>query len=152
VQASIAVDAFRRAGLTGPGPGRPRVSTWSTFTGAEGLSSGRILFVLTVVVLLLLVAEAFVCGRVGRDWVAIRGMDIAAETIGIRPLPPKTARAFEIDHGANHLKIAPFTLHISTDGDFGTVLRWAMRWQGGDDFRQKRCGGCTGLSVVSLQF
>jgi hypothetical protein len=44
-------------------------------------------------VLLLLVAEAFVCGRVGRDWVAIRGMDIAAETIGIRPLPPKTARA-----------------------------------------------------------
>jgi hypothetical protein len=117
-------------------------------------------------VLLLLVAEAFVCGRVGRDWVAIRGMDIAAETIGIRPLSPKTARApsrstarsrcqcerINESDGANHLKIAPFTLHISTDGDFGTVRRWAMRWQGVMTFGKKRCGGCTGLSVVSLQF
>ena len=39
--------------------------------------------------LLLLVAEGLVCGRVGRDWVAIHGMDVAAETIGIRPLRTK---------------------------------------------------------------
>jgi hypothetical protein len=40
-------------------------------------------------VILLLVAEGLVFGRVGRDGVGIRGMDIAAETIGIRLLRPK---------------------------------------------------------------
>jgi hypothetical protein len=45
-------------------------------------------------VLFLFVAEVLVCGRVGRDGVAIRGMDIAAETIGIRPLRPKLLARF----------------------------------------------------------
>jgi hypothetical protein len=43
-------------------------------------------------VLLLLAAEGLVHGCVDRAWVAIRGKDVAAETIGIRPLR-KTARA-----------------------------------------------------------
>jgi branched-chain amino acid transport system permease protein len=55
----------------------------------RGLSSGRILFVLTVVVLLLLAAEGLVRGRVGRARMAIRGMDVAAQTIGICPLRTK---------------------------------------------------------------
>jgi len=34
-------------------------------------------------------AEGLVRGRVGRAWMAIRGMDVAAEIIGIRPLRTK---------------------------------------------------------------
>ena len=40
-----------------------------------------------MVVLLALVAKNLVRGRVGRSWMAIRDRDIAAEIIGIRPLP-----------------------------------------------------------------
>ena len=42
---------------------------------------------LGVAVLLALVAKNLVRGRVGRSWMAIRDRDIAAEIIGIRPLP-----------------------------------------------------------------
>jgi len=35
---------------------------------------------------LLLAAEGLVRGRVGRAWMAIRGMDVAAATVGIRSL------------------------------------------------------------------
>jgi hypothetical protein len=45
----------------------------------------------------LFVAEGLVCGRVGRDGVAIRGMDIAAETIGVVRYGQNCSRAFEID-------------------------------------------------------
>ena len=34
-------------------------------------------------------AKNLVRGRIGRSWMAIRDMDIAAEIIGIRPLPTK---------------------------------------------------------------
>jgi branched-chain amino acid transport system permease protein len=58
-------------------------------TGAEADPRAKYLFVLTVVVLLALVAKNLVRGRVGRSWMAIRDMDIAAEIIGIRPLRTK---------------------------------------------------------------
>jgi branched-chain amino acid transport system permease protein len=58
-------------------------------TGAEADPRAKYLFVLTVVVLLALVAKNLVRGRVGRAWMAIRDMDIAAEIIGIRPLRTK---------------------------------------------------------------
>src|SRR5437016_1814649 len=58
-------------------------------TGAEADPRARYLFVLTVVVLLALVAKNLVRGRIGRQWMAIRDMDIAAEIIGIRPLRTK---------------------------------------------------------------
>jgi branched-chain amino acid transport system permease protein len=41
------------------------------------------------VAVLALVAKNLVRGRIGRSWMAIRDMDIAAELIGIRPLPTK---------------------------------------------------------------
>jgi ABC-type branched-subunit amino acid transport system permease subunit len=72
--------------LTGAGPGRAAGFGLLYVYRCRGLSSGRILFVLTVVVLLLLAAEGLVRGRVGRAWMAIRGMDVAAETIGVRRL------------------------------------------------------------------
>jgi hypothetical protein len=81
----------------------------------------------------LLTAEGLVRGRVGRAWTAIRGMDVGAETIGIRPLRTKllarlrdrplvpniNAQGGIESGGADDLKIAPFTLHISAFGKSG---------------------------------
>jgi branched-chain amino acid transport system permease protein len=58
-------------------------------TGAEADPRAKYLFVLTVVVVLALVAKNLVRGRIGRAWMAIRDMDIAAEIIGIDPLRTK---------------------------------------------------------------
>jgi len=58
-------------------------------TGAEADPRAKYLFVLFVVVILALIAKNLVRGRVGRAWMAIRDMDIAAEIIGIRPLRTK---------------------------------------------------------------
>ena len=58
-------------------------------TGAEADPIDKYLFVLTFVALLAFAAKNLVRGRVGRSWMAIRDMDIAAEIIGIRPLRTK---------------------------------------------------------------
>jgi branched-chain amino acid transport system permease protein len=58
-------------------------------TGAEADSRAKYLFVLTIVILLALAAKGLVRGRIGRSWMAIRDMDVAAEIIGIRPLRTK---------------------------------------------------------------
>src|SRR5207253_10084547 len=47
------------------------------------------IFVLAMTVVLALAAKNLVRGRLGRTWMAIRDMDIAAEIIGIRPLHAK---------------------------------------------------------------
>jgi branched-chain amino acid transport system permease protein len=49
----------------------------------------KYLFTLIVVALFALIAKNLVRGRIGRTWMAIRDMDIAAEIIGIRPLTAK---------------------------------------------------------------
>jgi branched-chain amino acid transport system permease protein len=46
-------------------------------------------FVLGVVVLLTLAAKNLVRSNIGRSWMAIRDMDVAAEVIGIRPMHAK---------------------------------------------------------------
>ena len=58
-------------------------------TGAEADPRTKYLFVLTVVVVLAMAAKGLARGRIGRAWMAIRDMDIAAEIIGIRPLRTK---------------------------------------------------------------
>lgn len=58
-------------------------------TGPTATPLTRYFIVLTVVVLLTLIASNLVHGRVGRMWMAVRDMDIAAELIGIRLLPTK---------------------------------------------------------------
>jgi branched-chain amino acid transport system permease protein len=52
-------------------------------------SISRYLFTLTVVAVLALAAKNMVRGNIGRKWMAIRDMDIAAEIIGISPLRAK---------------------------------------------------------------
>ncbi len=49
----------------------------------------RYLLILAIVVVMALVAKNLVRGRIGRAWMAVRDMDIAAEIIGIRLLRTK---------------------------------------------------------------
>ncbi len=58
-------------------------------TGPNAAPATRYLVTLSVVTLLTTVASNLVHGRVGRSWMAVRDMDIAAELIGIRLLPTK---------------------------------------------------------------
>ena len=67
----------------------PRTMLGVMVTGPQATAPARYLMALGMVVLLALVAKNLVRGRIGRSWMAIRDRDIAAEIIGIRPLPTK---------------------------------------------------------------
>ena len=58
-------------------------------TGARATPETRYLVLLTIVVLLTWLASNIVHGRIGRMWMAVRDMDIAAELMGIRLLRTK---------------------------------------------------------------
>jgi branched-chain amino acid transport system permease protein len=58
-------------------------------TGATAAASTRYLVVLSIVVVMTWLASNLVHGRIGRMWMAVRDMDLAAELIGIRLLPTK---------------------------------------------------------------
>ena len=58
-------------------------------TGATATSLTRYFVVLTIVVVMTWLASNLVHGRIGRMWMAVRDMDLAAELIGIRLLPTK---------------------------------------------------------------
>ena len=58
-------------------------------TGPNATASARYLMALGFVAVFALVAKNLVRGRIGRSWMAIRDRDIAAEIIGVRPLPTK---------------------------------------------------------------
>jgi branched-chain amino acid transport system permease protein len=64
-------------------------------TGAQATPEAKYLFALALVALLALAAKNLTRCRIGRSWMAIRDMDIAAEIIGIRPLTAKLS-AFAI--------------------------------------------------------
>jgi branched-chain amino acid transport system permease protein len=64
-------------------------------TGSAATVQAKYLFALTAVTLLALAAKNMTRCRIGRSWMAIRDMDIAAEIIGIRPLWAKLS-AFAI--------------------------------------------------------
>jgi branched-chain amino acid transport system permease protein len=58
-------------------------------TGPRATPGTRYLIVLTIVIVMTLLASNIVRGRIGRMWMAVRDMDIAAELMGIRMLPTK---------------------------------------------------------------
>ncbi len=58
-------------------------------TGPEASAPARYLFILVIAVALAWVARNLTRGSVGRKWMAIRDMDIAAEIIGVNPLTAK---------------------------------------------------------------
>ncbi|HUJ86461.1 MAG TPA: branched-chain amino acid ABC transporter permease [Burkholderiales bacterium] len=53
-------------------------------TGPTASSTTRYLLVLSIVTVLVLMAANLMRGRIGRTWMAVRDMDLAAELIGIR--------------------------------------------------------------------
>jgi branched-chain amino acid transport system permease protein len=58
-------------------------------TGPRATAQTRYYIVLVLVVLMTWIASNLVHGRIGRMWMAVRDMDIAAELMGIRLLPTK---------------------------------------------------------------
>jgi len=58
-------------------------------TGASATPTVRYLVIVGIVALLALVAANVLRGRIGRSWMMIRDMDIAAELMGVRPLHAK---------------------------------------------------------------
>lgn len=58
-------------------------------TGPSATPMTRYLVVLAIVVVMTLLASNIVHGRIGRTWMAVRDMDIAAQLMGIRLLPAK---------------------------------------------------------------
>jgi branched-chain amino acid transport system permease protein len=58
-------------------------------TGATATDNTRYFVVLGIVVAMTWLASNLVHGRIGRMWMAVRDMDLAAELIGIRLLPTK---------------------------------------------------------------
>jgi branched-chain amino acid transport system permease protein len=55
-------------------------------TGAAATPVTRYLVVLSIVVFMTWIASNLIRGRIGRSWMMIRDMDIAAELMGVRPL------------------------------------------------------------------
>jgi len=64
-------------------------------TGSSATPYAKYLFVLSIVVVLALLAKNLVRSNIGREWMAVRDMDIAAEIIGIRMLSTKL-KAFAV--------------------------------------------------------
>ena len=58
-------------------------------TGPRATVETRYFIVLTIVIAMTWLASNVVHGRIGRAWMAVRDMDIAAELMGIRLLPTK---------------------------------------------------------------
>ena len=58
-------------------------------TGSSASAEAKYIFTLTFVCVLALAAKNIVRSHIGRGWMAIRDMDIAAEIIGIKPLQTK---------------------------------------------------------------
>jgi branched-chain amino acid transport system permease protein len=56
----------------------------------------KYLFVLILVVIFSLLAKNLVRGAIGRQWMAIRDMDVAASVIGIRPMYANLTRSFQL--------------------------------------------------------
>jgi branched-chain amino acid transport system permease protein len=101
----------------------------------------KYLFGLGLVVAFALIAKNLVRGRVGRAWMAIRDMDIAAELIGIRPMQTKllafavssfycgVAGAMLLNLYLNSAETLAFNINVSFDvlfmviiGGLGTIM------------------------------
>jgi branched-chain amino acid transport system permease protein len=103
-------------------------------TSPRATPETKYLFALTLVVVLALIAKNLVRGRIGRSWMAIRDMDIAAELIGIRPMQTKLL-AFAISSfycgvsGAmllnlylNSVETQAFAINVSFDVLFMVII------------------------------
>ena len=103
-------------------------------TSPRATPSTKYLFALTLVIVFALVAKNLVRGRIGRGFMAIRDMDIAAELIGIRPLQTKllafaissfycgVAGAMLLNLYLNSAETLAFGINISFDVLFMVII------------------------------
>ena len=94
----------------------------------------KYLFGLGLVFVFALVAKNLVRGRIGRSWMAIRDMDIAAELIGIRPMQTKllafavssfycgVAGAMLLNLYLNSAETQAFAINVSFDVLFMVII------------------------------
>ena len=94
----------------------------------------KYLFALTLVIVFALIAKNLVRGRIGRSWMAIRDMDIAAELIGIRPMQTKllafavssfycgVAGAMLLNLYLNSVETQAFAINVSFDVLFMVII------------------------------
>ena len=85
-------------------------------TGPNAVPLTRYFVLLTLVVFFTWIASNLVRGRIGRQWMAIRDMDIAAELMGIRPL---------------HAKLMSFAVSSYFCGVAGAMMMFL--WYGGGE-------------------
>ncbi|MCV6574983.1 MAG: branched-chain amino acid ABC transporter permease [Cohaesibacter sp.] len=83
------VEWFYNYSATGQINAPERTALMFPVTGPNAPILYKYFFCLIIVVLAALVTKNIVRGRIGRQWMAIRDMDIAAELIGVRPLTTK---------------------------------------------------------------
>lgn len=83
------VEWFYNYNATGQITMPPREVFGFLVTGPEAKPAVTYLFTFGILIVFGLVAKNIVRGRIGRMWMAIRDMDIAAELIGVRPLMAK---------------------------------------------------------------
>ena len=103
-------------------------------TSPRATPSTKYLFALTLVIVFALIAKNLVRGRIGRGFMAIRDMDIAAELIGIRPLQTKllafaissfycgVAGAMLLNLYLNSAETLAFGINISFDVLFMVII------------------------------
>jgi branched-chain amino acid transport system permease protein len=103
-------------------------------TSPRASPATKYLFALTLVVVFALIAKNIVRGRIGRSWMAIRDMDIAAELIGIRPMQTKllafavssfycgVAGAMLLNLYLNSVETQAFAINVSFDVLFMVII------------------------------
>ncbi|HUV20814.1 MAG TPA: branched-chain amino acid ABC transporter permease [Gammaproteobacteria bacterium] len=83
------VEWFFNYNATGMITSSPMTLFGVIITGPEGDMTAKYYLVASFVTVFALAAKNIARGRIGRNWMAIRDMDIAAELIGVRPLIAK---------------------------------------------------------------
>jgi branched-chain amino acid transport system permease protein len=103
-------------------------------TSPRATPQAKYIFALTLVILFALIAKNLVRGRIGRSWMAIRDMDIAAELIGIRPMQTKLtafaissfycgiAGAMLLNLYLNSVETQAFAINVSFDVLFMVII------------------------------
>ncbi|WP_322989071.1 branched-chain amino acid ABC transporter permease [Hoeflea sp.] len=97
-------------------------------TGPSASPVTRYFVVLAIVVVLTLLVKNIVRGRIGRQWMMIRDMDIAAELIGVRPLTAKLS-AFAVSSylaGVSGAMFVFFYLGAAEPSSFGVSLSFQV--------------------------
>jgi branched-chain amino acid transport system permease protein len=103
-------------------------------TSPRASPEAKYFFALTLVIVFAMIAKNLVRGRIGRSWMAIRDMDIAAELIGIRPMQTKllafavssfycgVAGAMLLNLYLNSAETQAFGINISFDVLFMVII------------------------------